>query len=222
MRSQPECFCWTRFGTAAAQSSEQILLRKEQERLVNGGLFLWGIGNAIGPSIVELLRRISDPEVLFSPVKSTPRLLDATPPGVAAWTVAETLTGEQFQIPETLLVTSKYDPAHPKKSHYALVCSSAESLTQFPAHHKLEFGALRNLVTGHPIGASQVTAVVQQVDAKPVLRTYDVAIRARLVYPYFLRLKDPVQLSGVDAKSDLAEAVHQIWSSRLAFFKSEP
>ena len=50
----PRFFCWTRFGTEAGQPIEQILERKEQERIVNNGLFLWGIGNSLTPSMIEL------------------------------------------------------------------------------------------------------------------------------------------------------------------------
>lgn len=38
----PACFCWTRFGTEAGQSIDQIFERKEQERAANGGLFFGG------------------------------------------------------------------------------------------------------------------------------------------------------------------------------------
>src|SRR5437867_7353861 len=122
----PEVFCWTRFGTEAGQTIDAILTRKEKERLANGGMFLWGIGNAIGPSLIELLRREPTPEALFSPIKSQPKPEDVTPPGVAAWTKAETLNGDTFPIPRPSLVLSRYDPAGGKRAHYALVCHSDE------------------------------------------------------------------------------------------------
>jgi hypothetical protein len=43
----PEAFVWTRFGTEAGQTIDRILARKEAERIANGGLFLWGIGNSV-------------------------------------------------------------------------------------------------------------------------------------------------------------------------------
>src|SRR2546427_659470 len=124
----PECFCWTRFGTEAGQTIDAILMRKEKERAANGGLFLWGIGNAIGPSLVELLRRESTPQALFSPIKSPPKPEDVSPPAVAAWTKAETLDGYTFPIPDHSLVLSRYDPTGGKRAHYALVCHSGEPL----------------------------------------------------------------------------------------------
>src|SRR4051812_49335379 len=86
--SLPKRFCWTRFGVEAGQSVDHILLRKEQERRANSGVFFWGIGSAVGRSITELLRQTQLPEVLFSPIKSNPRAVDTTPATVVAWTKA--------------------------------------------------------------------------------------------------------------------------------------
>src|SRR5258706_6602623 len=103
----PNLFCWTRFGTEAAEPIEAIISRKEQERISNDGLFLWGIGNAIGPSIAELLERALNPEVLFSPIKSAPKCKDITPAAIAAWTSAVALDGSPFDLPKHSLVTSR-------------------------------------------------------------------------------------------------------------------
>lgn len=84
----PNKFCWTRFGTEAAESVELILQRKERERIANQGLFLWGIGNAIGPSIKELVKCVRKPEVLFSPIRSAPNFKDVKPATIATWTTA--------------------------------------------------------------------------------------------------------------------------------------
>ena len=94
----PGLFCWSRFGTEAGQDIGQILERKEQERVGNSGIFFWGIGNAIGPSVKELLRRTGQPEALFSPIKSAPREVDSRPAAVAAWAAAETLAGDSFEL----------------------------------------------------------------------------------------------------------------------------
>lgn len=191
----PDCFCWTRFGTEAGEPISHILERKEAERVANAGVFVWGIGNAVGPSIRELVRRSPTPEVLFSPIKSPAKLQDVSPPAVVAWTSGETLDGETFYLPEHSLVTSRYDPAAPRAGHYALVCFSPSPLTPSYPEAKIVFEALRNIRTGRPVGASQVTAVVEQhrTTSKEAL-TYDVAIRAKLVYPYFVHLRQPMVL----------------------------
>jgi hypothetical protein len=75
------------------------------------------------------------------------------------------------------------------------VCFSRAPITPARPGGKIVFNALRNIRTGRPIGASQVTAIVEQrrTSAEEAL-TYDVAIRAELVYPYFVRLQQPVVL----------------------------
>jgi len=198
----PECFCWTRFGTEAGEPITHILERKEAERAANDGVFVWGIGNAVGPSIRELLRRGPKPEVLFSPIKSPARAQDVSPLAVVAWIGGETLDGEPFCLPEHSLVTSRYDPASPRPGHYALVCFTRAPIIPAQPGGKIVFSALRNIRTGRPIGASQVTAVVEQHQTgEEEALTYDVAIRAELVYPYFVRLQQPVVLPA-SAKAD--------------------
>jgi len=215
----PACFCWTRFGTEAGQSIDQIFERKEQERAANGGLFFWGIGNALGPSIRELLRRTTSPEVLFSPIKSLPRSVDSQPAVVVAWTAAETFLGEPFELPVHSLVTSRYDPSAPRESSYALVCFSPRSLNEARCDEQIAFAGLRNLRTGRPIGSSQVSAIVQSVESiHAQTPRYEVWIRAKLVEPYFLRLRNPLPLSSKDQRADWERTVREVWSQRLTGF----
>lgn len=172
---------------------EAILCRKEKERISNDGVFLWGIGNAIGPSIAELIQRALNPEVLFSPIKSAPKCKDVVPSAIATWTSAVGLDGSPFNLPTHSLVTSRYDVSAPKRSHYALVCFKNTPLTLMLSEEKLLFSELRNLRTGRPVGASQVTAVVERLKSHcQDLTPYEVAIRATLVPPYFVRLADPI------------------------------
>jgi hypothetical protein len=194
----PDYFCWTRFGTEAGQTIDAILARKEAERRRNQGLFLWGVGNALGPGVRELVRRCVAPEVLFSPIRSAPRLVDVAPESVVAWSHGQTLDGNLIPLPEGSVVISRAKASRP---HYALVCAASEPLV-------LEKGAttdatlvrlcdLRNLLSGKPVGTSQVTAVVcRTVSEFATEPTYPIAFRARLVYPYFLRLVDPVRISS--------------------------
>lgn len=183
----PISFCWTRFGTEAGEPIGSILGRKEIERLANGGTFYWGVGNSVAPGVTALLERVAAPEVLFSPIKGRPRVVDVAPPSVVRWREATTLTGDRITLPETIRVTSR-----PSRLHYALVCSVTDPLDI--AHlGRLRFSELRNLVSGNPLGASQVTAVVSRdADAVPDGDDgYVVALRARLVEPYFVRLAAP-------------------------------
>ncbi|MBL8180001.1 MAG: hypothetical protein JNL64_00135 [Blastocatellia bacterium] len=187
----PAIFCWTRFGGEAAEPIEEILFRKEKERLANGGVFLWGIGNAIGPSILELMLHTARPTVIFSPIKTAAKLKDIDPPSVVVWTEAEALDGNDFTIPSCSRVTSRYDPESPKRHHFALVCYSASPLLPLRRDFKIGFQQLSNLRTGRPVAASQVTAVVQRKESyKDSSSLYDVAILAELIEPYFVRLKN--------------------------------
>ncbi len=57
---------------------------------------------------------------------------------------------------------------------------------------RLNFLELENLVSGRALGASQVTAVVSKAQGESTGSEYVVALRASLVSPYFVRLRNPV------------------------------
>jgi hypothetical protein len=192
----PRCFVWTKFGTEAGQSISDILRRKEQERISNGGVFYWGIGNAVGRSISELLRQSDEPEVLFSPIKSDPKTVDVAPESVVAWTVAAGLDGEPYRLPMWSLITSRFSSR--RLHHYALVCGSASSLVETDSSgcgttEWVSTSELSNLLTRRPLGSSQVTAVVhRRLETTQISNTkYPIRFRARLVPPYFIRLSEP-------------------------------
>jgi hypothetical protein len=189
----PTIFCWTKFGVEAGQNVTTIFERKEQERQANKGVFLWGIGNAVLPSIVELVRDVSSPEVLFSPIVTRPRAVDVSPKAVVAWRAGVTPDGAIWEIPDSHLCTSGIGCAIPRRAHYALVCSSDESLLTQSADEQVFPSTLKNFVSGNPLGASQVTAVVA-LDriSTPSGRGYEVTIRGRLVRPFCVQLMDPV------------------------------
>ena len=212
----PSCFCWTRFGTEAGQSIGQILRRKEEERIANKGIFLWGIGNSVGPGISELVRRCDSPEVLFSPIKSSAKSVDASPESVVVWTRAQTVDGREFSIPAYSLVTSRQNVSSPKLTHYALVCSSDAPLTLSESSGRFPFTAVRNIVSGNPVGASQVTAVVS-LSVNPIWEgsIYDVPFRANLVCPYFVRLREPRAILDLSSKQDWASAVQGVWQQTM-------
>ncbi len=135
----PKHFCWTRFGTEAGEKIDSILARKEQERLATGGMFLWGIGNSVGPAIRDLIRLEERPIVLFSPMRSKPKAIDVTPSGLTVWSEAIDLDGRDWPIPEGVKVTSRQgsETGRIKRSHYALVCRTSSPL------RTLDFANLR-------------------------------------------------------------------------------
>jgi hypothetical protein len=174
-------------------------------------VFFWGIGNSVAPAITELLRRCEQPEVLFSPIRGRPRPVDAAPASVVAWTAAETLTGELFSLPPTVLVTSRADNGS-VPAHYALVCALDAPLVIADLGN-LNFRGLRNLLSGRSVGASQVTAIVSNIRQSPEFGPdYPIALRAWLVEPYFVRLRQPVRCEVAGGQSGVAG--RQLRSSR--------
>ena len=188
--SLPETFCWTKFGAEAGELPLSIFQRKELERRRNGGVFLWGIGQSIGPSLPELLRENSTPEVLFSPIRTSAAAHDISPTQVVLWCDAVGYDGHRFRLPEYSLVTSRMDPARPRSGHYALVCEAGSPILELEGkNYYLALEALRNLRSGTPLGASQVTAIVRRVPiTAPTRAEYPVVARAQLAYPYLVRL----------------------------------
>ncbi len=205
----PRIFCWTRFGTEAGEAIAQVLARKERERVLNDAVFLWGIGNAIGPSIRQLVRLETNPAVIFSPIRSAPRKEDVTPDQIVVWTAGRTVDGQRYELPAGSIVTSRFTIGARSTSHYALVCASPAALQIDPEGETIVFGKLRNLKTNRPIGASQVTAIVRRADHDlgPPGLSYPAAIRSQLIFPYFVKLLDPVLVpkglyGGASAEKD--------------------
>jgi hypothetical protein len=193
----PSRFCWTKFGSEAGEGVEAILTRKEQERAANHGIFMWGIGNSVAPGIRALLGLESNPSVIFSPMRSKPKAIDAAPGRVVNWGGARGLDGQKWNIPPGSSVTSRGESGNGvlKRTHYALVCRALESLPisgNIADAAKLSFGSLTNLVSGSPVGYSQVTSVVgYRHSTEAVGPSYTIGFRAWLVYPYFVELFDP-------------------------------
>lgn len=200
----PDVFCWTRFGTESGEAIEDIVARKERERIANGGVFLWGIGNSVGPAVRELVRSTSSPYVAFSPMRSKPKAIDVTPQSLMAWTGATALSGDEWAIPKGSQVVSRGagEGQRAKTSHYALVCQSSEPLTLDSSAGELQYEALVNLLSGTKLGHSQVTAVVRRTSlGSKVPTTYPIALVAKLVFPFFVRLHSPVPSARFTARS---------------------
>lgn len=200
----PDAFCWTKYGDEAGEAISSILRRKDAEREANGGLFLWGIGTSIRPSLLKLLSDLPAPEVIFSPMLSAPTPRDVSPKAVAVWHRARGLDGELFELPPHTMVTSRLDVGVHSKRHYALVCESSAPLAHddgFATRQWIDDALLRNLASGRPLGGSQVTSVVRRTLAsESPRRRYRVGFRATLQYPYFVELFDFKRVAAVRAR----------------------
>lgn len=196
----PTMFCWTKYGTEAGEGVDSILQRKEEERQLNEGVFLWGIGNAIGPSIEQLLRSTREPQVVFTPMLSRPATKDVVPSSVGVWHRGVGSDGRTIDLPKHSRVTSRLTGSG--RPHYALVCSRATPLGEamLPGSVQAGFEAAHvvNLRSGSRVGSSQVTSVVRRVACAwgQGRRNYRVTFTADLVAPYFIRLTEHSVVSG--------------------------
>ena len=204
MWNLPPRFCWTKFCTEAGEAIDDIFRRKEQERLSNNGLFLWGIGNSVAPGIRMLVEREAVPLVAFSPMRSKPKFVDVVPGKTVRWLRAYEPTGQEWDIPEASIVISRASAAagKAKQVHYALVCYSDTPLCRTTQAPPLYVDTLSNARSGTKLGHSQVTSIVERsADVEGKGSAYPVQLIAKLVYPFFVELREPIP-TNVDIASD--------------------
>jgi hypothetical protein len=204
----PPHFCWTKYGTEAGETSASILQRKEQERADNGGIFLWGIGNSIRPSLLELRAVEERPHTVFTPMLSRPVPRDTAPAATGSWTRAVGPDGTPWELPRYTLVTSGVGHGQPApQRHFALVCERLDPLASADEGW-LDDNELRNLRSGAVVGPSQVTSVVRRIAVRHRRNRYKISFRARLVYPYLVTLTgwcpiEPTHQSALESSDQL-------------------
>jgi hypothetical protein len=191
-----EIICWSRMQSESGQGLAAIVRRKEAERRAGRGMFLWGIGNAPGAAPACLVRTGIEPPVIFSVMKTRPKIADTLPTLVLAWRRYVDTQGREQPLPLHCLVTSRGTMNNKAKArHYALVCRSDHPLS-FGDFGPFDPGAYRNLSgTGAPVGTSQVTALIRRTGPEGT-GSYRVNLRATLTQDLWVRLCDPVALSG--------------------------
>jgi hypothetical protein len=194
MDTLPKQFCWTRFGTREGESIETIVARKERERS-SAGIFLWGIGCAIGLSMRLLLALERTPIVVFSPMLSDFKDKGVNRDFPVLWSEAVGLDGEQWQIPPDVACSSRGSIGKGmKRKHYALVCRSNSPLhLATDGGPRIDMLALRNLGRRSMIDGLQTTAVVERVEPAADPR-YRIAMIAELAHPYFVELRAPIPI----------------------------
>lgn len=219
----PGLFCWTKMGVEAGQDLRSILRRKELERQAGDGVFVWGIGNSIGPTIRGIVPQDCTLPVLFSPIQSKPRLVDSKPAALVIWLSYLDEMGDLHPLPEHALVTSRGDDSvgMSSKRHYALLCKSANSLLE-EGSSEVDFDELRNATTCKGLGFSQVTALVRRMPGTTSKtesqgRRYQVPFQAELFAPYCVRLADGVALPAILAE-EIAETARTASPAEWAEF----
>ena len=184
-----EHVCWTRMQAESGEGLARILRRKDLERRAGVGLFFWGIGNAPSRAIPALVRTAATVHVLFSVMKSRPKAHDVAPSRVLAWQSYVNADGIVRPLPVHVLVTSR---AGSRNCHYALVCHS-EAPLDMADEGPFDPAAFRNYGGGGAVGTSQVTALLER-RAADERSDYRVAMRARLVEGFWVKLVDPVEV----------------------------
>ena len=190
-----EVICWTRMQTEAGQELQEIVLRKENERRAGGGLFFWGVGNAPSRFASELAFKREDIDVVFSVMKSRPKVIDVAPKGILAWQTFFDFRNIECPLPPHVLVTSRaHAPSRSKKMHYALICTASDELAicnQGPFDHT----AYNNLGdSGLRIAPSQVTVLAKRTREVSEAAAYQINLRAKLTGSYWIRLGQPIQI----------------------------
>lgn len=199
----PDVFCWAKFGAESGERPRSIVERKDRERAMDGGIFLWGIGNSIRPSLTKLLELQHEPLVLFTPMKASPKREDSAPDNVVMWCGSVGMDGREFWLPPHSIVISRPPKAH--RRHFALVCRQDASLIVADPGITINKVELRNLLSGAHVGSSQVTSVVRRTRIRTDLTShYAVRFVAALAPPYMVELTDPVWLQSA-VRPDLAE-----------------
>lgn len=191
----------------AGQGLNEIVARKERERRLGSGLFMWGVGNPPAALTGVLARLGQKVPVVFSIMKTRPKLEDVSPGRTLVWRRYIDCHGVERMLPEHVLLTSRGDTrSRPKRSHYALMCHSDAPL-RLERDEPFDPSAYRNAGgTGAPVGASQVTALLRQVSGPNQGGDYRANLRAWLTGSYWVRLTDPLELSAEKVSAIANEA----------------
>lgn len=220
-----EYICWSRMQAESGQALDVIIARKEIERRVGGGLFLWGVGNP--PAVIaHALARMKIPvRAIFSIMKSRPKMVDVAPAQTFVWRRYIDAQGVNRPLPPHALVTSRgHSAGGAKRRHYALMCRSEEPLT-VRRGEIFSPSAFRNASgAGARVGASQVTALLRRVSHDALDSDYETNLSAWLTESYWVRLADPLQLNSdkLAKLGRLSELQPEDWYKVVAEIRSGP
>ena len=196
-----EIVCWTRIQAESGQDLQAIATRKNLECLAGDGVFCWGVGNAPNSAIRHLARARADIDVVFSIMRSRPKVHDISPLSIALWRSFIDTDGREQQLPDHVLITSRGSAEFRlKRNHYALVCRTSVPLTLGDTG-PFDPAAYRNVSdVGAPVGSSQVTSLLRRVRLEEASSNYRINLRAKLIGSYWVRLANPVQLTAEKVK----------------------
>ncbi len=201
LKHLPLTFCWTRIGAELGEDLSTVVLRKEWERRLGGGRFLWGIGQSPGSSVQVAAHRAGSLMALFTPSASRSRVVEVGPRAMLMWNAWVDAGGQVRQLPPYCCITSRTTlPSGRKREQYhALVCTSAAPLA-VGTRLRVSPEQLRSTVTGKPLGAAQSAVVVDCVAraGEAGARSFPVALAVELDAPYTVRLAQPTVVKARD------------------------
>nr|WP_232072318.1 hypothetical protein [Paraburkholderia pallida] len=214
LKHLPPTFCWSRIGSETGEDLPTIVLRKEWERRLGGGRFLWSINQSLGSSAQVAALRTGSLLALFSPAASRPRAADVKREDALVWNAWVDASGQVRPLPQHVFVTSRtrFPSGKPRDHHYALVCASPTELS-IGSSLRVQPERLRSVSTAKAPCASQGTVVVDRIEraapkagAEFGAKGYPVAFGVELEAPYFVRLAQPTRVKARDMAA-LHEAV---------------
>lgn len=207
LKHLPPTFCWSRIGAEAGADLPTLVLRKEWERRLGGGRFLWGIGQSLGSSAQVAALRTGSLLALFSAAASRPRGEGgkrAPKPDALVWNAWVDASGQVRQLPQHVFVTSSVTlpSGAPREHHYALVCVSPTELSVGSAL-RLHPERLRSVSTGKAPSPSQGTVVVDCIErvGEAGGKSHPLVFSAELEAPYFVRLTQPTLVAARELAS---------------------
>lgn len=180
-----QTFVWTKMQSAAGESLDKIIMRKEAERRAGNGDFWWGVGTSLGAAVNEAAASNGNTlPVLFSRMLSAPQEKDSNPQAVCVWQGWQSRDGRSGELPEHILITGG---SNPEKPYYALICFSQAPL-RLGNHGTFDPQQCRTLAGKVP-GSSQVTALLQDSGPTPHRNgRYQIGFRCDLRAPWAVRL----------------------------------
>lgn len=198
----PRTFCWTKIEAEMGEDLATTVLRKEWERRLGGGRFLWGVGQQPSGSARLANQRGASTLALFSPKSSANRARKSRRADMLLWNAWIDVNGQVRPLPSHVLIPSSTRlPSGKRREHYyALVCSSPQDLR---IGHRLSIspGNLAHYGSGKRLGAATATAIVEfQPDsgAECARKRYPVAFAVALATPLFVKLAQPTLIKARD------------------------
>jgi hypothetical protein len=159
---QQGAVCLTQFGPESGETADEILARKDLERLSGVGThkneFWWGVGEkGTAQSISVLISHYGANVVLFSAIKNQKLSNDDSPSNLLVWRQYSVLgSSVSHAIPKHVLITSAALAKNNslRTTHFALVCKSRVPIKMGEPVFRFSNAHYKNLGKGGKLGKS--------------------------------------------------------------------